>query len=130
MKFLADENFPRPALEALRMAGWDVFSIAESCPGIADDEVIAVCAGQERVLLTFDKDFGELVFQRGLSAASGVVLFRITPETPEDAAALALALVESQPDLDGTFCVVTSDRIRVRRMGPHRPPEDQGTSAI
>jgi len=40
MKFLADENFPRPALEALRKAGWDVFSIAESCPGISDDEVI------------------------------------------------------------------------------------------
>lgn len=82
------------------------------------------------MLLTFDKDFGELVCQRGLSAASGVVLFRITPETPEDAAALALALVESQPELAGTFCVVTRDRIRVRRMGPDRPPEDQGTSAI
>ncbi len=130
MIFLADENFPRPALEALRKAGWDVFSIAGSCPGISDDEVIAVCAGHERVLLTFDKDFGELVFRRGLSAASGVVLFRITPETPEDAAALALALVESQPDLAGTFCVVTRDRIRVRRMGPDRPPEVQGTSAI
>ena len=130
MKFLADENFPRPALEALRKAGWDVFSIAESCPGISDDEVIAVCADQERVLLTFDKDFGELVFRRGLSAASGVALFRITPESPDDAAALALALVESQPDLAGTFCVVTRDRIRVRRMRPDRPSEDQGTSAI
>jgi hypothetical protein len=117
MKFLADENFPRLALEALRTAGWDVFSIAESCPGISDDEVIAVCGDQERVLLTFDKDFGELVFRRGLSAASGVVLFRITPESPGDAAGVALALVESHPDLAGSFCVVTRDRIRVRRMG-------------
>lgn len=130
MKFLADENFPRPARAALRRAGWDVFSIAESCPGISDDEVIAVCADQRRLLLTFDKDFGELVFRRGLSAASGVVLFRITPESPDDAAALALALIESQPDLAGTFCVVTRDRIRVRRMGPDRPSEDQGTSAL
>ena len=64
MKFLADENFPRPALAALRKASWDVFSIAESCPGISDDEVIAVCSDQERLLLTFDKDFGELVFRR------------------------------------------------------------------
>ncbi len=61
MKCPADENFPRPALEALRKAGWDVFSLAESCPGISDDEVIALSADQERVLLTFDKDFGELV---------------------------------------------------------------------
>lgn len=130
MKFLADENFPRQALEALRKAGWDVFSIAESCPGISVDEVIALSANQERVLLTFDKDFGELVFRRGLSAASGVVLFRITPESPDDAAGVALALLESQPDLAGTFCVVTRERIRVRRMGQSRGPGDQGTSAI
>jgi predicted nuclease of predicted toxin-antitoxin system len=87
------------------------------CPGISDDEVIALCSDQQRVLLTFDKDFGELLFRRGLSAASGVVLFRITPESPEDAAEVALALVDSQPDVAGTFCVVTRDRIRVRRMG-------------
>ncbi len=120
MRILADENFPRPALEALRRAGWDVFSIAEECPGVSDEEVAALCAEQQRILLTFDKDFGELVFRRGLSAASGVVLFRITPESPEDAAGVALALVESRPDLAGTFCVVTRDRIRVRRMGQPR----------
>jgi predicted nuclease of predicted toxin-antitoxin system len=74
MRFLADENFPRPALEALRKAGWDVSSIAENCPGISDDEVIALCADQERVLLTFDKDFGELVFRRGLPAARSLPL--------------------------------------------------------
>ena len=112
MKFLADENFSRPGLEALRKAGWDAFSIADSCPGISDDE--------GRVLLTFDKDFGELVFRRGLSAASGVVLFRITPESAEAAAVVALALVESQPALAATFCVVTRGRIRVRRMGQRR----------
>ena len=73
MRFLADENFPRPALEALRKAGWEVFSIAEDCPGISDEEVAALCASQLRILLTFDKDFGELIFRRGLSAGSGVV---------------------------------------------------------
>jgi predicted nuclease of predicted toxin-antitoxin system len=118
MRFLADENFPRPALDALRKAGWEVFSIAEECPGISDEEVAALCADKQGILLTFDKDFGELVFRRGLSAGSGVVLFRITPESPEEAADLALALVEAQPDLPGSFCVVTRDRIRVRPLGP------------
>ncbi len=56
-----------------------MFSIAESCPGISDDEVIPVADDQGRVLLTFDKDFGELVFRRSLSAAGGVALFRMTP---------------------------------------------------
>jgi len=114
MRFLADENFPRPALEALRNAGWEIFSVAEECPGISDEEVAALCSESKRVLLTFDKDFGELVFRRG----SGVVLFRLIPETPEEAADVALALVKSLPDLNGTFCVITRDRIRVRPMRP------------
>jgi len=68
MTFVADENFPRPALGALRKAGWEVFSVAEECPGISDEEVAALCSESHQVLLTFDKDFGELVsiggFQR------------------------------------------------------------------
>ena len=118
MKFVADENFPRPALEALRNAGWEVFSVADECPGISDEEVAALCSEGQRVLLTFDKDFGELVFRRGLSAGSGVALFRLIPESPEEAADVALALVKLLPDLTGTFCVITRDRIRVRPMRP------------
>ena len=116
MRFVADENFPRPALEALRNAGWEVFSVAEERPGISDEEVAALCSESQRVLLTFDKDFGELVFRRGLPAGSGVVLLMLIPESPEEAADVALALVKSQPDLNGTFYVVTRDRIRVRTM--------------
>jgi predicted nuclease of predicted toxin-antitoxin system len=118
MRVLADENFPRPALEALRKAGWDVFSVAEECPGISDEEVAALCAEQDRVLFTFDKDFGELIFRRGLPVGSGVVLFRITPESPEEAAEVALALMESRLDLLASFCVVTRDRIRIRPLNP------------
>ncbi len=117
MKFVADENFPRPALEALRKAGWEVFSVAEENPGIPDEDVAALCADQQGILLTFDKDFGELIFRHGLPVGKGVVLFRMTPQTPEEAADVALMLVESVPDLDGTFCVVTRDRIRVRPIG-------------
>src|SRR3954470_4354582 len=103
MTFLADENFPRPALQALRNAGWEIFSVAEECPGISDEEVAALCSESQRVLLTFDKDFGELVFRRGLSAGSGVVLFRLIAESPEEAADAALSLLKSQPNFNGTF---------------------------
>jgi hypothetical protein len=118
MRILADENFPRPAVAALRKAGWDVFSIMEECPGVSDDDVANLCEEQQRILLTFDKDFGELIFRRGLAVGSGVVLFRIAPGYPEEAAEVALALVESQLDLRGSFCVVTRDRIRVRPLRP------------
>jgi predicted nuclease of predicted toxin-antitoxin system len=116
MRIVADENFPRPAVEVLRKAGWDVYSIAEECPGVSDEEVAALCADQQRILLTFDKDFGELIFRRGLAAGSGVVQFRTTPDSPEGAADMALSLVESQPELRGSFWVVTRDKIRVRPL--------------
>ena len=118
MTFMADENFPRPALVALRNVGWDAFSVAEERPGIPDEEVAALCSESQRVLLTFDKDFGKLVFHRGLSAGSGVVLFRFIPESPQEVADAAVALLRSQPDLRGIFCVITRERVRVRPMRP------------
>ena len=119
MTFVADENVPRPALAALRNAGWEVFSVAEECPGISDEVVATLCSESHQVLLTFDKDFGELVFHRGLSAGSGVVLFRFIPESPEEVADTAVAaLLQSQPDLRGNFCVITRERVRVRPMRP------------
>ncbi len=117
MTFMADENFPRPALEALRNAGWEVFSVAEECAGISDEEVAALCSESHRVLLTFDKDFGELVFRRGLSAGSGVVLFRLIPESPEEEADRRLGAASNLSRIiNGTFCVITRERIRVRPM--------------
>ena len=79
MIFVADENFPRPALDAQRNAGWQVFSVAGECPGISDEEVAALCSESQRVLLTFDKDFGEIVFRRGLSAGSDGIGFEARP---------------------------------------------------
>ena len=57
MRFFADENFPRPAVAALREAGLDVLWIAKTNPGAPDDEVLAQCISTHRTLLTFDKDF-------------------------------------------------------------------------
>ena len=66
--------------------------------------------------LTFDTDFGELVYRPGLAVDSGIVRFRLAPDSPEDAADVALAMVASQPHRSGSFCVVTRDRIRVRLL--------------
>ena len=73
--------------------------------------------GAERVLLTFDKDFSSLYSTEGFQG-SGVVLFRFIPESPDEVAGADMALLPSQPDLRGTFCVITRERIRVRPMRP------------
>lgn len=119
MRFLADENFPAPALAALRDRGYDVASIAEDSAGASDELVAAICDGHERILLTFDKDFGDLVFRRGLSSGASVVLFRIAPE-PGMVVDMIHSLVETRILTSGVFCVVARDRVRVR---PLRIPE-------
>ena len=109
MRLFADENFPRPAVAALREAGLDVLWIAETNPG----------ASTRRTLLTFDKDFGELAYRRGLPSDCGIILFRLTPQSPDEVAALALAAVASQPSWAGHFSVVTRQKIRMRPLPPH-----------
>ncbi len=96
MKFLADENFPQPAIFSLRDAGHDVRSIAEDHASLPDEEVARFCEREQRVLLTFDKDFGDLIFQRGLQAGSAVVLFRFVPAFPKEAAVMLGSLIENR----------------------------------
>ncbi len=78
MKLLANENFPRRAVEALQEEGHDVAWIWTEAPGSTDEGVLSRAEAENRILLTFDKDFGELAFRSGLSASAGVILFRIS----------------------------------------------------
>ena len=115
MKYLADENFPFPGLAALRTFGYDVSSIAEEHRGASDETVAEICERESRVLITFDKDFGEMVFRRGLSAGSSVVLFRINPE-PSVLVRILRSLIDNGVLADKVFCVVARDKVRVRPM--------------
>ena len=113
MRLLANENFPGKAVEALRLAGHDVLWIRESHRGISDVQVLAIATVQGRLLLTFDKDFGELAFHSKLPAVSGVVLFRIRKQSPEYVASRAVQVLASRSDWAGHFSVVEDDRIRM-----------------
>lgn len=120
MKLFADENFPRPAVVALRMAGLDLLWVAETHPGAPDDEVLAQCISTRRTLLTFDKDFGELAYRSGLPSDCGIILFRLTPQTPDEVAQLALSAIRSQSSWAGHFSVVSRQKIRMRPLPPAR----------
>src|SRR2546428_7628826 len=82
MRILANENFPGEAIEALRSRGHDVAWVKTDAPGSSDEEVIARATREGRLLITFDKDFGALAFRSGLSAPSGIILFRISSSSP------------------------------------------------
>jgi predicted nuclease of predicted toxin-antitoxin system len=116
MKFMADENFPGPAVVLLREAGFDVAWITEDASGVSDNEVLALCSASERILLTLDKDFGELAFHRRLPAKCGIVLFRVRFQNPNEVASIACAALASYREWAGRFSVITRLGIRVRPL--------------
>jgi predicted nuclease of predicted toxin-antitoxin system len=113
MRLLANENFPKEAVEALRKRGHDVKWVRTACPGISDRQVLSLAQAEERLLLTFDKDFGELAFRAGFPATTGVVLFRIPPRFPAFVAQIAVAALDERSDWQGHFSVIEQDRIRM-----------------
>ena len=88
--------------------------------------ILAHCVSTGRTLLTFDKDFGELAYHRGLPSECGVVLFRILSQSPEEIAALALSTIRSQPTWIGQFSVVTRTRVRMRPLPLQRRHDPAG----
>lgn len=74
--FLADEQFPQPAILLLRNAGIEVVAVREESPGIADPAVLELARQRRCVLLTLDKGFGRLIFHDRHPSPPGVVFFR------------------------------------------------------
>ena len=82
MAFLANENILAEATRELREKGFDLAWVLEEDQGASGERVLKVAHTEERVLATFDKDFGDLVFHRGAEAPAGVILLRIRPQSP------------------------------------------------
>jgi predicted nuclease of predicted toxin-antitoxin system len=116
MRILANENVPRPVVVALRHRGDDVVWVKEEMVGATDSEVLARAEREARLVVTFDKDFGELAVRARLPATSGVVLLRLRGDNPEVDNARAISALTSRDDWAGHFAVVTDDRIRLRAL--------------
>jgi predicted nuclease of predicted toxin-antitoxin system len=79
VRWLADECVAAPLVTTLRSLGQDVLYVAEAAAGLDDADVIALALHERRILLTEDKDFGDLVFRRE-RRVPGVVLMRVASE--------------------------------------------------
>ena len=116
MRILANENFPGDAVEALRVSGHDVLWIRTAAPGSSDPVVLARAQGENRILITFDKDFGELAFRSRLPASSGIILFRISAPSAHYIAEVVTGVLDSRADWTGHFSVVDDRRVRMIRL--------------
>ena len=116
MRLCANENLPEDCITRLRQSGHDVLWIREARPGIPDVEVLKLAHAESRLLITFDKDFGELVFRNGSKASHGIVLFRIAQPSASAVAAKVVAVLASRDDWAGCFSVVEDFAIRMRPL--------------
>ena len=118
MNLFADENVAKVIVYWLRATGHDVLYAAESVPGAPDAKWLAQAEREQRIVLTADKDFGELIFRDGLNS-HGIVLLRLNDVTaPEALSRLqsVWAVIEANPS--GRFIVVTLHKTRVRHLPP------------
>ncbi len=122
MKFLADESFPGDAVRALRNAGHDVAWVASDAPSSSDRIVLAMASWEGRVLLTFDKDFGELAWKERLPANCGAILFRCGMPRPELVGWTLAGVIDQRNDWPGHFSVAENGRVRMRSIDEGRDP--------
>ena len=116
MKLLADASLEAPVVGALRAAGHDVVYVPDIDPRMADPDVLRTAEAQGRVLLTYDKDFGELFF-RDRAAAPGVLFMRFGGEKGRQKAPVIVRIIESLGDrLVGRFTVASRGATRSRPL--------------
>jgi hypothetical protein len=107
MRFLTNENFPRASVQRLRDVGHDVLDVAESMPGATD-------------MVTFDRDYGELIYRQKRPVPLGVVFLRIPPAFPLQPAEILLSMEKlkgfGEWGLEGQFTVINVRDIRQRPL--------------
>ncbi len=117
MDFLANENFPFYSVRLLRSAGYNVASVIEDAPGASDRDVLKRAHEEKRIILTFDRDYGELIYRHKSSAPVGIVYFRFNPSTPAEPAEILLNVLEKGTvPISGKFTVIERRRIRQRTL--------------
>ena len=113
MRFLVDECTGRKVAEWLRDEGHEVFSVFDNAKGISDDEVLAIANLENMILVTNDKDFGEMIFRENRSH-HGVIFLRLDDERSANKIDVLKKLLQNHSDkLPNNFATVTETKIRL-----------------
>ena len=114
MRILADENIDRQIVERLRWDGHNVDYIIEMSRGISDDVILNIANQEHDVLLTADKDFGELIYRQG-QVANTVILVRLGGLSPLAKASIVSSVFAAHElELEQAFVVVAPGSLRIR----------------
>jgi len=115
LKFLVDVGVGEKVEDFLYKNGYDILSVRKLNPRMSDSEIIDIAAKDNRIVITMDKDFGELIYNSGL-IHKGILLLR-TENCSGDKKAKILSeiLINYSSELEENFCVFSKDRLRIRR---------------
>ncbi len=115
--FLADENIPLYVVKQLRKEGCKIISVAEEFAGSSDEKILELSSRNKWVIITFDKDFGELIYKQKSSKPYGIILLRVTPKSPEYILQLLKwLLLQVNISFEGNFVVMNKDKVRTIKM--------------
>ena len=102
-------------MNALKTSGIDIVPIKEYTSGISDEAVLEAANKQNRILITFDSDFGELIFKQKLKAR-GVILLKFAPKSTQQIVDTTLNVLKTQAKIEDHFLIVKEKKIRVLRL--------------
>jgi predicted nuclease of predicted toxin-antitoxin system len=115
-RLLLNENVPLPSAKLLRASGWDALAIADGYSSIDDATVMRLAREESRWLITFDRDYGELVFRRHLPPPPLILLLRVPSYLPDEPAAWIDSLYRSGQIVEGHFCIYDGQTVRRRPL--------------
>ncbi len=96
MKLLANENFPLKSVHYLKDKGFDIKAIGVDNPSITDKLVMEIAISEERTILTFDRDYGELIFKNNYKPQKGVIYLRLQQYEADEPGKLVEALINNK----------------------------------
>lgn len=116
MNLVANESLDFPIVKALRKEGFSVYSILETHPGADDETVLKIARQKKCVLITTDKDFGELIY-RLKTPSSGIILLRIAGLSMQEKIHLVIPAIQiHEKEFSNSFAVIAKQSIRIRKL--------------
>ena len=116
MKLLANENIPLKSILFLRDKGYDITSIGIENPSIQDNEVMEIAINEKRTILTFARDYGELIFKYNYKPPKGVIYLRLSNYRADDPGKfLDMLFVNNEYDFDNALTVIDENSVGQRK---------------
>lgn len=116
-KFLANENISRASVELLRENGLDVSWVSDSIPSVNDEAVLDAARKENRIVITYDSDYGEMIYGRKLARPLGVIYLRLRSNDEAEPAEILLKYLKTDAGFfENRFSVVTENGIRYKTL--------------